>query len=552
MIIRKAARAAICKGEAFAHDCPIVWIIPCECFAPTIVDVATICGGDMTIIPDWLARRAALAPNAPALIAADTRWDFAALDGAASALASQLAALGVRSGTRVAALLGNTPTFVALIHALPRCGATLVPLNTRLAPAELAWQLADCGASRLLHDTAHAEAASAIAALVPGVQLVLPSPPPLRGTPAIHEDEGDVIPPHLVMQQEPAGEGSIDLSAPHTIIYTSGTTGRPKGALLSYGNHWWNATASVLNLGLHADDRWLAMLPLFHVGGLSIVLRTAIYGIPLVLHERFEAAAANRAIDEHGVTIVSVVATMLQRMLIERGEQPYPPQLRCMLLGGGPAPLPLLEACAARNLPVVQTYGMTETASQAATLAPADALRKLGSAGKPLLPVELHVDAPLGQPGEILVRGPTVTSGYINNPAATAAALQGGWLHTGDIGYLDAEGYLYVLDRRSDLIISGGENIYPAEIEAALLAHPAVAEAGVVGAPDAQWGQVPVAFVVFKTVDDGQWTISESELIVFLRERLAGYKLPRQITIVDELPRTAAGKLRRNLLRERL
>jgi o-succinylbenzoate---CoA ligase len=477
-------------------------------------------------LPDWLARRADLHPDGLALLAGETRWSFAALDGQATAMAQTLRDAGIARGARIATLMGNTPAFVALVHAMPRCGTTLVPLNTRLTAGELAWQLADSGASLLLYDATYAETATSLARSR-GIAAHLVSPLPHSGGGA-------------------GGGGTIDLSATHTIIYTSGTTGRPKGALLSYGNHWWSATASALNLGLHANDRWLAMLPLFHVGGLSIIMRGAIYGIPMVLHERFDAAAANRAIDTDGVTIVSVVATMLQRMLAERGERPYPPHLRCVLLGGGPAPLPLLEACAALGVPVVQTYGMTETASQAATLAPTDALRKLGSAGKPLLPLELHISAPPGEAGEILVRGPMVTAGYHNNPEASAAALRDGWLHTGDIGRIDEEGYLYVLDRRSDLIISGGENIYPAEIEAALLAHPAIAEAGVVGLDDEQWGQVPVAFVVASS--DRRPTTDE--LIDFLRERLASYKVPRQITFVEELPRTAAGKLRRNVLRE--
>jgi O-succinylbenzoic acid--CoA ligase len=293
------------------------------------------------------------------------------------------------------------------------------------------------------------------------------------------------------------------------------------------------------------------VLPLFHVGGLSILLRGAIYGIPVVLHERFDPVAVNAAIDSEGVTIISVVATTLQRMLDARGNTPYPPHFRCALLGGGPAPQPLLERCAALGVPVVQTYGLTESASQAVTLSPADALRKLGSAGQPLLPVGLRIDvdgreAAPGEVGEILLRGPTITVGYSGHPEATAEAIRDGWLHTGDMGHRDAEGYLYVADRRSDLIISGGENIYPAEVEAALLAHPAVAEAGVVGLPDAQWGQVPVAAIVLRS------PAAESDILAALRAHLAAYKLPRRIIVLSELPRTASGKLQRARLRELL
>ena len=326
---------------------------------------------------------------------------------------------------------------------------------------------------------------------------------------------------------------TIDLDAIHSIVYTSGTTGRPKGALLTFGNHWWSAVGSALNLGLLPEDRWLAPLPLFHVGGLSILVRSVVYGIPAIVLERFDAAAVNRAIDDERATIVSVVAAMLQRMLAERGDRPYPPWLRCVLLGGGPAPRPLLEECAGRGLPVVQTYGLTEAASQVATLAPEDALRKLGSAGKPLMPTELRIDG-----GEILVRGPTVSPGYWNHRTER----EDGWLRTGDLGRLDDEGYLYVLDRREDLIVSGGENVYPAEVEAVLLAHPLVEEAAVVGRADQRWGAVPIAFV------RARGEVSSEELLSFCRARLAGYKVPGAIRLVDALPRNAAGKLLRREL----
>lgn len=488
------------------------------------------------LLPDPLARRAAVAPDAPALIVAEQTWTWAALHVWADALAAQLRELGVQTGDRVALLAPNCAVFVALVHALPRLGAVLVPLNIRLTPAELAWQIADCGARLLIADPQIAPLAQMRAVHVlplPDV-VIVSSDHPLTGSP-----------------HHPSP--SLDLTALHTIVYTSGTTGQPKGALLTLGNHWWSAIGSALNLGLHADDRWLAVLPLFHVGGLSILLRSVLYGIPVVLHERFDPVAVNAALARHQVTIISVVAVMLQRMLATQMGA-FPAQLRCVLLGGGPAPQPLLEACAARGVPVVQTYGMTETASQAVTLAPADALRKLGSAGQPLLPVEVQIrtaagaQADVGAVGEICLRGPNVTIGYHNRPEATADALRGGWLHTGDLGYLDAEGYLYVVDRRTDLIISGGENIYPAEIEAVLLAHPSVQEAGVVGMPDAAWGSVPVAFVVAPDASEE----FAAELIRFARERLAAYKMPRRIFLVDALPRTAAGKLRRNLLRTQL
>jgi O-succinylbenzoic acid--CoA ligase len=485
---------------------------------------------DSQCLPNWLAHRAAVMPDRPALLAGATRWGFADLDRRASDMARSLLALGAAHGDRVALLLRNSAEFVALAHAAPRAGIALVPLNARLAAPELAWQIVDAGARLLIYDAGTAPLAEA-ALKQPG-------------------DTGSIIACDVtalpdVRGPAPALRGAIDLADVYTIIYTSGTTGRPKGALLTYGNYWWSAVGSALNLGTQADDRWLAVLPLFHVGGLSILARAAIYGIPAVVHHSFDPAAANRAIDEDGVTIISVVSAMLQRMLDERGDRPYPAALRCVLLGGGPAPRPLLEVCAARGVPVVQTYGLTETASQVATLSPADALRKLGSAGQPLLPTELRIAA-AGEDavGEILVRGPTVMRGYINRPEATAQALRDGWLYTGDLGYLDDEGYLYVVSRRHDLIISGGENIYPAEVESVLLAHPSVEEAAVVGLPDERWGQAPVAAVKLREGMD----VGAAELTEFCRRHLAAYKVPKQVRFVAELPRNATGKLLRDAI----
>jgi O-succinylbenzoic acid--CoA ligase len=532
------------------------------------------------LLPDWLARRAADRPAAPALIAGERIWTYADLDTAASMLARTLAVYGIGEGDRVAMLLRNGTHVACVVHALIRLGAVLLPLNVRLAPAELAWQIRHASVTLVLHDArtatlatdvgAHWEGAARCtenAAMPPsgGVGKV-PAPALLQVDPA---EGNDPLPFHLDRrpQVEPAAppvppRERINLDAVHCVIYTSGTTGRPKGVLLSYGNHWWAAIGSALNLGLSDDDRWLACLPLFHIGGLSILLRAAIYGIPVIFPERpeapFDAAAVNQAIAATRTTIISVVSTQLQRLLdaglagADAGGT-----LRCVLLGGGPAPLPLLQECARRGIPVVQSYGLTETCSQAATLVPAEALRKLGSAGRPLLPTEVRI-APLdpdgaGQAstedpdvGEILVRGPTVTPGYLppEEMETVPAVDADGWLHTGDIGYLDREGYLYVLDRRSDMIISGGENVYPAEVEAVLLAHPAVADAGVYPLPHPIWGQAVAAAIVLRP----DTPATPDAIITFARERLARYKVPSHLEVRGALPRNAAGKLVRREL----
>src|SRR5579871_512691 len=495
-------------------------------------------------LPDWLSR----ATNYPQRIALQDRaeyWSFAELDQRAARLARQLATAGVREGDRVALLAANGLPYAACVHALTRLGAVLLPLNLRLTASELCWQLTDVRATLLIHDGAQATTAAAIAAQLPALR---------RATLAHEAANGELTLDTLAEANSPL-RSEIDLAATQAIMYTSGTTGQPKGALITYGMHWWNATGSALNLGLRPDDCWLACLPLFHIGGLSILMRSVIYGMRVLMFERFDAAAINDALLHEQVSGISVVTVMLQRLLADldaRGDDAggrYPSTLRCVLLGGGPAPRPLLEDCARRQLPVAQTYGLTESCSQATTLSPEDALRKLGSAGRPLLPVQVRIveegqALPAGEAGEIMLRGPTITPGYAERPQETRRAFHDGWFATGDFGYLDEDGYLYVLDRRSDLIISGGENVYPAEIEAALLGHSAVAEAGVCGAPDKRWGQAPIAFVV---LGEGQ-RASEQDILAYLARQLARYKLPRAVHFVQQLPRTASGKLMRREL----
>lgn len=491
------------------------------------------------VVPDWLGQRARERPDHPALVAGDREWSYAALDAEVTTLARRLAALGVREGDRVASLLHNGAAPALLVHAVLRLGATLVPLNVRLSAREVAWQLADARPVLLLVESRTAALAGAARADLPSPLVV-----DVAGLPEVAAADAPLRAAH---------DGSHVLA----IIYTSGTSGEPKGAMLTVANFRWSAEGSARNLGVRPDDRWLAVLPLFHVGGLSILLRAAIYGITAVVHEAFDAGAVNAAIDRSRITMISVVAVMLQRMLDARGDAPFPPALRCVLLGGGPAPRPLLERCAAAHVPVVQTYGLTETASQVATLAPGEALRRLGSAGRVLYPNELRIataagdEAAPGAPGEIQVRGPVVMAGYAGRPEASARALEGGWLRTGDLGILDDEGYLYVLDRRDDLVITGGENVYPAEVEAVLLADPRVAECGVIGATDPEWGQRVVAVVRLHEGAAPDAATAEA-LRDHCRARLARYKVPAEVRFVTEpLPRTASGKLRRVALGSR-
>ncbi|MBT5773781.1 MAG: AMP-binding protein, partial [Dehalococcoidia bacterium] len=374
-------------------------------------------------IPDWVARRASTDADHAALETPTGELvSYAELDGRVGRAAAALVALGAEAGRPIALLAGAGLDFAVLAHAIARSGAVLMPLNARLTSDELAYQLGDAGAGLLLADGVHLKQAEQARAAAVGsdVRVVAIE----RGLP----EGGGVI----------EGAESLDADAVHSLIYTSGTTGSPKGALLTHGNFYWSAVASGENLGVEAADRWLACMPLFHVGGLSILLRSAIYGTTAVIHDGFDEVRVNQAIRDEGITLLSVVAVMLRRML-DADDQVYPPSMRAVLVGGGPVPAELLERARDRGLPVLQTYGLTEATSQVATLSAADALRKPGSAGLPLPATTIRIDsegraAEPGEIGEILVAGPTVTPGYLGRPEATAEALRDGWLHTGDLG----------------------------------------------------------------------------------------------------------------------
>lgn len=489
-------------------------------------------------MPDWLWQRARLSGEQPALVCGDDRWSFAELDRRVASVADRLVTRGISPGDHVALIAANGSGFVQLVHAIPRLRAVLIPLNVRLTVDELAWQLADSAATCLAYDEGNSSKAAELGERLRAITCV-----PLAELTRPQEDTG---------ASRAAEPGRIDLSAVHSVIYTSGTSGQPKGAMLTYGNHFWSAAGSAQNLGLRSDDCWLACMPLFHIGGLAILLRSVIYGNAVVVHEAFDPDAANNAIDHQGVTIFSAVSTMLRRMLETRSDRPYPPTLRCVLAGGGPVPQPLLEECRRRGLPVLRTYGLTEAASQVATQSLDGGSQEPGSAGRPLANTELRIEdelgeaLPSGEPGEIMVRGPTVMSGYLGNPEATADVLRDGWLHTGDIGYVDAHGNLHVLDRRDDLIVSGGENVYPAEVEEVLRSHTGILDAAAFGVPDERWGQRVIAAIVLCPESKP----TEEELTAFCGTRLASYKVPATFRVVAQLPRNAAGKLLRRTLRE--
>lgn len=458
------------------------------------------------MIPFWPVLGGPEARSRVAYVCDGESVSYALLDTRARSLARRLYAAGARGGLPVATLLPNGTAFVEVLHATMRLGAVLMPLHPRLAPAELASQLTATPPALLLHDDRYA----ATAAGLPARRIL---------------HLGD-LPDELDYPEPPRG-----LALAHSILHTSGSTGPSRAVSLSYGNHLWSALASAAVLGVLPADRWLDCLTPAHVGGLAILLRSALYGTTAVVHDGFDPERVRSAIDREGVTVVSLVAAMLERLLAEHGDRPFPPTLRCVLLGGGPAPSVLLERAARHGVPVALTYGLTEAASQVATRAPER--DPSSGCGKPLPGTEVRI----ASDGEIVVRGPTVSAG---------AADADGWLHTGDLGHLAPDGGLHVDGRRDDLIVSGGENVHPVEVEAVLADHAGVAEAAVAGVPDGAMGQAVVAWVRLRP---GARTSGE-ELRAHVRARLAGFKVPRRVHFVAELPRTPVGKIARRALRE--
>jgi O-succinylbenzoic acid--CoA ligase len=439
-------------------------------------------------LDDWLAQRSASAPDRVALEADGATMTYAELEAEATWVARRLAAHGVRRGSTAALTMHPRREQVVIAHALMKVGARMLPLSPRLTEAERA---------------------AIVAAEEPIVDLDDPG--------ELTQTEADL--PLL---------GEHDMDDVCALVLTSGSSGLPKPVGLTYGNFLWNAVGSGFNIGVDPADRWLCCVPLSHVAGLGIVMRSVIYGTTAVLHDGFDVDRVAAALAEDRITIVSLVATMLTRLLDAGADLSGP---RAILVGGGPVPREPLEAAIAKGATVVQTYGLTETCSQVTTLAPADAKRKLGSAGRPLLTTHLRI-----RDGEILVQGPTVAPGRAD---------EAGWLHTGDLGHIDEEGFLYVEDRIDDLIVSGGENVVPAEVEEVLLRHPAVADAAVVGREDPEWQQAVTAVVVLE--DDGEATADE--LRRHCAEHLAGFKVPRRVELAAALPRTPSGKLMRRALR---
>jgi O-succinylbenzoic acid--CoA ligase len=484
-------------------------------------------------IPNWLDVAARSHPDKLALSFVERQWTFAELQGSVAAAAEVLAASRGESAGRIGILAANRPGVVFAVHAAARLSVPFVPLNWRQTEGEIAWQLRDAGITVLVVDEERIALAEIACTSLPIAVVPIAE---LERTPPPSDYPGE--PPRIELEREA------------TVIYTSGTSGRPKGARITYGNLWFSAIASALHLGHDPEDIWLAAMPLFHVGGLSILFRGAIGAIPVILQVRFLPEDALAAIDD-GVTLVSVVPTMLQRMIDVRGDAAWPSSLRCVLIGGSAAPPRLIDECIPLGIPVAPTYGLTEASSQVTTILPDQTPRRPYSAGLPLPLTEIRIVTETGvaspeEVGEVEIRGPTVFAGYLGDDTTGSRNVVDGWFRTGDAGYLDGDGYLFVVDRRDDLIVSGGENIYPAELERVLREHPSVLDAGVIGVPNTTWGSRPVAAVVWR----GDRNRAHIDLRRHCQRHLPAYKIPDRFLEFSEIPRSPSGKLLRRALRD--
>lgn len=503
-----------------------------------------------TVDVSWasvLAHHAARSPDRAITVFEGERLTYAEMEARASSLAGGLAARGVGAGDVVALLGHNCPELLEVIFAANRLGAIAMPINWRLAAPEVRYLLGHSQAAAIVCD--HALSPLADEALT-GTDLeplrAVTEPGGPDGWSPLADLRGEGTPPPLA----PAGPDDV-----HRLMYTSGTTGRPKGVMITHGNLAWKNLAHLVEFGFTRDDLGLACGPLYHVGALDLTTTTLIAaGATTIIHRGFDAAAVVEELERSRVTTVWLAPAMVNAiMALPDVESRDLSSVRVIINGGEKMPIPLIERIQ-RTFPsawFADAYGMTETVSGDTFLDRDSIITKLGSVGRPCLHLQLDLwddqgrSVPPGQPGEIVMRGPKVFKGYWRDPEATAEAFAGGWFHSGDIGVRDQDGYLWIVDRLKDMIVSGGENIASSEVERVLYEHDDVLEVAVVGRPDDRWGEVPVAHVVLRPGA----TVTSEELLAHCSANLARFKVPKDLTFLDALPRNPSGKVLKRELR---
>ncbi|GAA4513906.1 acyl-CoA synthetase [Brevibacterium yomogidense] len=503
----------------------------------------------------WTGIHALRSRDRIALIDGDTgeQTTFGELERRTNAAARHLRAQGVRPGDRVALLTLNSPQMLEILVGIAKAGAVSVPMNTRLAAPELAYILSDSGATLLFASTDLLPVAQEAArdTAVEQVVVVATADERARG---VANDYRDAV----AAESEDAVEAVNDLGDVAMIMYTSGTTGRPKGAMLTHGNTLWNAIQhNASGVGLSQSDVSLAVAPLFHIGALGVYTLPLLYwGGTNIITERFDPVQWGRLVEEHQVTKAFAVPTMWSA-IVRAG---VPQQFRLSSVneaksGGAPCPLPVLDELREAGLRFSEGFGMTETAPIASGMTPEDAEEHSGSIGRPAMHMSFRIvdpdgrDVPQGEVGELIMSGPQVFAGYWNKPEATAEAFRDGWFYSGDMARVDEDGFYTLVDRKKDMIISGGENVYPVEVEQVLIRHPGVLDVSVIGVPHSHWGEAVTAIVVVDGTDEPGDELA-SALDERARRELAGFKVPKSYRFRAELPRTATGKVQKNVLRD--
>lgn len=493
----------------------------------------------------WTTRRRRMSPDKAALVQNGTAVTYAELDDLAIRAAHGLREAGVGRGDRVAWLGLNSIEMVAAMLGTAKLGAVFVPLNTRLAPPEVAWILANAEPTLLCWTEGFEALAQSQDVRATGVRGLFVTDLADGGLKELLSDDLSPL------------DEQVDHDDLFMIQYTSGTSGRPKGVQLTHGNIVWNCYNLLVDVDVRTDEVALVTAPLFHTAALNQVLFPLLLkGGTSLIEARFDPARAIELIEEYGVTLLFGVTSMyLAIAQAPRWAEADLHTLRSALSGGAPLPEALLRTWAERGLPIIQGYGLTEASPGVTMLRAPETLRKLGSAGTPCFFTDVRVvsaamaEVAIGEPGEVLVRGRNVTPGYWRDPAATQAAfVEGEWLQTGDLATVDEDGFLRIVDRVKDMFISGGENVYPVEVEAAVYTHPAVAECAVVGIADERWGEVGQVVVVVRSGH----SLTAAELLEHLKGRIAGYKIPKYVRFVDELPHNASGKLLKARIKEML
>lgn len=495
-------------------------------------------------IGEFLTRRASLTPDREGLVCEGIRRTFKDLNERANRVAHAMEKLGVGHGDRVALLALNDPEYYDLYFGLGKIGAILVPINYRLAGPEIQFIISDCGAKVFFFGKEYAEIAESIRNDVPSEKFIAISDSP----PAWAEAYESMI--AGASAEEPDIRGGDDDTL--TILYTSGTTGKPKGAELTHSYYYWNSVNLSSTLGLDVGDTTLIALPLFHIGALAGPPWLIHTGGKSVLLRSLDPKRFLELLQEEKVTGFGSVPALLDFLKLVPDFEKYDwSSVRVILVYAAPVPATLIKEYAEAGIEVRQLYGLTEC-NTGTVLDSENALSRVGSCGRPFFHTDLRVVDPDGNDvgpdvkGEVLMRAPNVMKGYWNRPKDTAEAIKDGWLYTGDIAQMDKDGFLYIMDRKKDMIISGGENIYPAEVEDSLLAHPKLADVAVIGYPDKKWGESVKAIVVLK---EGE-ALTEEELIEWCKDRIGKFKIPKKVVFTDSIPRTPTGKILKRILRE--